>query len=192
MRPIHLNLASRPYRDYRPVYLVAGIAGLITAILMVYNMQTAWRYLVETKQTRAQIATIEEDTANEKATAKALDAQLAKIDVRTLDSQARYINLQIRERAFSWSALMERLENVLPGDVRLLELNPTVEETGEVSLILSCATRKPDGMIVLIDRLFADPKFRNAFPSSIRTEQDGTKSFSVQVTYLPDAPEVKR
>ena len=34
MKPIHLNLARRPYRDYRPVYAVVVLASLLAAFLM--------------------------------------------------------------------------------------------------------------------------------------------------------------
>ena len=31
MKPLHLNLASRPYRDYRPVYAAVVVMSLLTA-----------------------------------------------------------------------------------------------------------------------------------------------------------------
>ena len=31
VKPIHLNLASRPYRDYRPVYAVVVLMSLLIA-----------------------------------------------------------------------------------------------------------------------------------------------------------------
>ena len=43
MKPIHLNLASRPYRDYRPVYAVVVLLSLATAFLMLNNIETYYR-----------------------------------------------------------------------------------------------------------------------------------------------------
>ena len=48
MKPIHLNLASRPYRDYRPVYAVVVVLSLLTAFLMLNNIETYYRYIRET------------------------------------------------------------------------------------------------------------------------------------------------
>ena len=40
MKPLHLNLASRPYRDYRPVYAAVVAMSLVTAFLMLNNVET--------------------------------------------------------------------------------------------------------------------------------------------------------
>lgn len=191
MKTIHLNLAAKPYRDFRVPYAILAIAALAALVLMTYNVATAWRYLVDTKESRGEIAKLEAEIARERSTADTLERRIASIDVEALDEQARYINTQIRERAFSWSALMERLETLLPGDVRLTGLNPNVGDDGSVSLSLSCVSRRTDGLVVLLDRLYASPSFKNAFPSSDNAQPDGMNRFVVQTTYIPSAPEVK-
>ena len=40
MKPIHLNLARRPYRDYRPVYAVVVLSSLLIAFLMISTIPT--------------------------------------------------------------------------------------------------------------------------------------------------------
>jgi Tfp pilus assembly protein PilN len=192
MKTIHLNLASKPYRDFRVPYAILGVAALAAVVLMTYNAATAWRYLVDTKETRAEITALDAETARERATADSMELRIAAIDAEELDEQARFINAQIRERAFSWSSLMERLEAVLPGDIRLTGLNPNVGEEGDVELALSCVSRKNDGLVVLLDRLYADPSFKNAFPSSDSAQPDGTHRIQIQTAYLPSAPEVKK
>ena len=59
MKPIHLNLASRPFRDYRPVYAAVVIMALLTAFLALNIVDTFLRYRTETKTTRANIAKLE-------------------------------------------------------------------------------------------------------------------------------------
>jgi hypothetical protein len=56
VKPIHLNLASRPYRDYLPVNLLAAAMFVLMLLLAWFNIDTAIRYRVETKTTRAKIA----------------------------------------------------------------------------------------------------------------------------------------
>jgi hypothetical protein len=34
MKTIHLNLAAKPYRDFRALYAVLGTAGLVALVLM--------------------------------------------------------------------------------------------------------------------------------------------------------------
>lgn len=192
MKTIHLNLASKPYRDYRALYAILGIAGLAAVLLMAYNGLTAYRYLVDTKETRAEIAAIDEEAARQRALAETMEKRIASIDAASLDKQARFINAQIHERAFSWSAMMSRLESLLPGDVRLTSLNPTIDEDGNVQLSLQCKSRRKDGLIVLLDRLYASPDFKKSFPAYDAIEADGLYRLSIQTVYLPNAGEVKK
>lgn len=193
MKTIHLNLASKPYRDFRVHYAILGAAALAALVLMTYNGLTAWRYLVDTKEARTEITALEAETARERATAEDMEARIAAIDVSELEKQSRFINARIRERAFSWSGLMQSLETVVPGDVRLTTLNPNIDEEGNVVLSLSCVTRKPDGLVDLLDRLYANPEYREAFPSSDTAQPDGMHRVEVRTVYIPGAAkEVKK
>src|SRR6185295_11537643 len=99
MKPLHLNLASNPYRDYRPVYAVVVVVSLIIAVLMLQNIDTYYRYVSETKTTRTKIAQLESEAAKEQRTAQAIDERMRTLDVASLDRQTRFINAQIAERA---------------------------------------------------------------------------------------------
>ncbi|MCM2314623.1 MAG: hypothetical protein NDJ92_05675 [Thermoanaerobaculia bacterium] len=192
MKTIHLNLASKPYRDFRVPYAVLGIAALVALVLMVYNVLTAYRYLVDTKETRAEIAAIDEEAARERALAETMEQRIASIDAATLDEQARFINQQIRERAFSWSEMMTGLETLLPGDIRLTSLNPSVDEEGNVKLSLQCVSRNKDGLILLLDRLYASPSFGKSFPSTDAIEGTGLHRLGIETVYFPSGREVKK
>ncbi len=192
MKTIHLNLASRPYRDFRVPYALLGGAALAALVLMGYNVVTAYRYLVDTKSTRQEIAALEAETKREREMADSMERRIASIDAVSLERQAKYINSQIRERTFSWSTMISRLEALLPGDVRLTALNPSVDEVGNVQLTLECVSRRHDGLIVLLDRLYKNPAFKNAFPSTDSAQPDGTHILTVQTTYLPATVEVKK
>jgi len=189
MKTIHLNLAARPYRDYRPVYLTVAAMALITIVLLGYNVITGYEYLIETEQTRSEITALDEETARERELAKTLDARIETIDLRALDRKSRFINAQIKERAFSFSGLLDDLERTLPDDVRLVDLNPHFDDEGTIRLGLSCSARAREGMIDFLNRLYADASFEKAFPRNERIENDGTFSFQLDVEYLPDVAE---
>ena len=66
MKPLHLNLAGRPYRDYRPLYAVVVVTSILIALMLLNNIETGYRYVRETRTTRDKIAQIESqiDTEN--------------------------------------------------------------------------------------------------------------------------------
>jgi Tfp pilus assembly protein PilN len=188
VRPLHLNLAARPYRDYRPVYAVVVALSLLIAFLMLNNIDTYYRYVSETKTTRAKIAQLDRQADTEQARAQASDALVRNIDTAALDEDARFINNRLAQRAFSWSELLDRLEGVLPSDVRIKTISPSFDKSGMVHLELACDAKDTNGTIETINRFNHDPHFANPFPHSESQSTGNTYMFSIAVDYKPSMP----
>lgn len=185
MKPLHLNLAARPYRDYRPVYAVVVVVSLLIAFLMLNNIETYYRYVSDTRNTRATIAKLERQASAERSRAEAAEAFLRRVDLVSLRGEARFINARLAERAFSWSELLERLEKVLPADVRLRTITPTFTKTGLVHLELSCEAKTSNGMLQTLSGLLKDPRFANPFPHAESVATTGVPMFTLGVDYKP-------
>lgn len=184
MKPIHLNLAAKPYRDHKPLYAVVVATSLVIAFLLLNNVDTYLRYVHETKNTRAEIAKIDADAQRERALAASVNQRLTAIDRTALNAQSHFINTQLAERAFSWSELLDRLEAVLPTDVRLSSVSPTFLPDGRVSLSLALESKSPNGMIRTLERLIADKNFRDPFPAGEQSTGEGY-SFTISSEYKP-------
>ncbi|HYH10058.1 MAG TPA: hypothetical protein VEK11_23615 [Thermoanaerobaculia bacterium] len=192
MKPIHLNLASRPYRDYRPVYAAVVVLSLLTAFLMLNNVETYYRYTHETRNTRAKIASIEAQTRQERQSDATAQQRLKGLDLARLDAQTKFVNARLAQRAFSWSGLLDELESVLADDVRLLTIAPAFTEEGPIILSLRFEAKQANGMVETINRMHADPQFRNPFPANERRIEGGGYAFDLTVNYLPVAPSSAR
>lgn len=187
MKPIHLNLAARPYRDYRPVYAVVVVMSLLTAFLMLNNVETYYRYIRETRTTRSEITSIEQQAQQERRKREGAQQRLATLDLRRLDQQTKFVNSKLTERAFSWSTLLDELESVLPDDVRLTSVGPSFGEDGTIRLQMHFKSKSSDGMIATINRMNADPQFRDPFPHN-ESSSEGGYSFDLTAQYLPIEP----
>lgn len=190
MKPLHLNLASRPYRDYRPLYAVVVASSLLIAFLMLNNIETYYTYVSDTRSTRAKIDSLTRETAAEKERAATAEQQLRTADLGRLDSEARFINARLAERAFSWSELLERLEQVLPADVRVRTITPTFEKNGTVHLELAFDAKEAGGMLESITRFQKDRSFANAFPHQESEGAEGGYLFTLGVDYRPTVARV--
>jgi len=190
VKALHLNLASRPYRDYKPVYAVVVLTSLLVAFLMLNNVDTYYRYVSETQHTRARIAQLDAETESEHRRATAADAQLHNVDLVALDSETKFINARLAERAFSWSELLDRLERVIPNDVRIKSITPTFQKTALVHLELNCETKTANGMLQTLDRLVANRAFVNPFPHNEATLPGDQVSFTIGVDYKPSVARV--
>jgi len=184
VKPLHLNLASRPYRDYRPLYAVVVVSSLLVAFLMLNNIDTYYRYIRDTKSTRNKIADLERQTEQEQRQTAELTQRLRGFNVRLLSEQTQFANARLAERAFSWSELLDRLERILPDDVRLESIAPNFSKDGYVHLMLAAVGKNSASMVHMLDRLNHDPRFSNAFPTSEDRGDTGYR-FGIGVDYRP-------
>lgn len=185
MKPLHLNLASQPYRDYRPVYAVVVVMSLLIAVLMLNNIDTYYRYKTETKTTRTTIANLQTQADQERARATAADNQLRSFNLTALGTETRFINARLAERAFSWSELLDRLEDVLPRDVRINNISPSFQASQYVHLEMSFDAKAPDGMLTVISNLQKNKQFANPFPHSEAQNDKGSFTFTIGVDFKP-------
>lgn len=186
MKPIHLNLASRPYEDKRLfITTVVGISLLVAALLF-SNIDTYLRYRVQTETTRTKIQQVDAQAEQERRRTEVVRQQLSHIDVGALSKQTSFINQQLAQRAFSWSELLDRLENVLADDVRLTSVAPSFRPDGSVSLSLSLEAKTADGLVNMLHRFSRDPHFANAFPRSESQTGSGGYQITLGVDFKPD------
>ena len=185
MKPIHLNLASRPYEDKRLfIMTVVGISIIIAALLFT-NIDTYLRYRVQTQTTRASIAALDAQTEQERHRAEVVKQQISRIDVGALAKQTAFINTQLAQRAFSWSELLDRLENVLADDVRVTSIGPSFRPDGLVGLNMIVEAKTSDGLVEMLKRFNRDPHFANAFPSNEAVMPGGGYRITLSVDYKP-------
>jgi Tfp pilus assembly protein PilN len=189
VKPLHLNLAGRPYRDYRPVYAVVVMASILIAIMLLNNIETGYRYARDTKTTRAKIEQIDAQAEAENRRTDEINQRLRTVNIKQLADQAQFVNARLAERAFSWSELLDRLERVLPDDVRIESVAPAFGKSGLVHLSIQAMAKNGQGMTHTIDRLNHDRHFANPFPTSEeRTDKD--YRFGIGVDYRPSIARV--
>ena len=184
MKPIHLNLAARPYRDYRPIYAVVIATSIIIAFLMLNNLDTYVRYVRDTRTTRNEITSIQAQIQQEHRRAESATRDTSTIDLISLSKESKFVNTQLAQRAFSWSELLDQLEAVLPGNVRITSISPQFADSGLVHLSLACEGKSSDTLLTTINRLQRDPHFSNPFPTNQERTASGYR-FGLGVDYRP-------
>lgn len=185
MKPIHLNLASRPYEDKRLfITTVVGVSIIIAALLFT-NIDTWLRYRVQTQTTRSKVAALDAQTEQEQRRVESLKQQLGHIDVVSLSKQTTFINAQLAQRSFSWSELLDKLEAVLADDVRVTTITPSFQPNGTVLLSLGLEAKSADGLVNMLRRFNQDPQFANPFPTSEAAAPTGGYHISLSVEFKP-------
>jgi Tfp pilus assembly protein PilN len=181
------NLATRPFLNTRPVWLVTAGAGLAALVLIALNLRL---FFVANRSLEDEIARRDalllRHQALEAEIREDIEA-LERVPWRSLSSRVEATNLVLREHAFSWLGMLDDIERVMPYDVRLTRIAPAVG-ADEVTLSLALVAHNRDAMLQLLDNLIADPRFSSPTPSSEATpEQSATAGYemSLRVNYHP-------
>jgi type IV pilus assembly protein PilN len=159
---ITVNLASQPYVELQPVY-----QRLRTWMVILALTGCALWFLYRSERGQAQAATARvamvqnrvQQLENEQQQYKVLMAEPKNAAIL---QQSDFLNGLFRRKAFSWTATMEDLENVLPAGVQVLSIEPIISKDGHVTIHLR-VTGARDRALDLIRNLeqsqhFASPR----------------------------------
>src|ERR1700733_1572545 len=134
---IQLNLATRPFVELGPLYLRLRILIILLAVVAV----PLWLLLATEKrkasEAHARLAAVEQKIQAIDAQKQAFQAQMREPKNAAVLTQSQFLNQQVFARkAFSWTAVMMDLENVLPSGVQVMNIDPVVSRDGKVTIRL--------------------------------------------------------
>ena len=181
------NLASRPFLNTRPVWLVVGAAGFLTVILAALNLRF---FLATNSEMEAELARRNELQVRhgvlETEVRADVDA-LRKIPWRTLEAKVVATNVILHEHAFSWLEMLDDIEQIMPWDVRMISIAPAMSPE-EVTLSLEVVAQTREALLTFLDNLLANPRFSDPTPLSERTPEQATAagySMTLRLSYHP-------
>jgi hypothetical protein len=167
VRPITVNLATRPFRDNRPIAGVLGTAAVLIALLAAYNAWTfvshGGHYAAVQERVREDRARLEVLEGEERALAK----EIAARDFRAVYERGRFASELILRRAFSWTLLFNTLEAVIPPDVMMSAIRPTISGHG-IQIRVEGLAKSSDALYGFQGRLMGNPTFADIRPISER------------------------
>src|ERR1700733_14490561 len=134
---IQLNLATRPFVELGPLYLRLRILIILLAVVAV----PLWLLLATEKrkasEAHARLAAVEQKIQAIDAQKQAFQAQMREPKNAAVLSQSQFLNQEVFARkAFSWTAVMMDLENVLPSGVQVMNIDPVPSRDGKVTIRL--------------------------------------------------------
>ena len=165
-----LNLAERPFRNQR--LAATAFAAAATVLFGV----TLWHAAVIRDLLPARTSDRHREVA-------ALEAELTKLrdEARTLKTvtppaatlaQWNLVKELVDQRAFSWTGLFARLEQVIPDGVRLTSISPSVRK-GQVQLTVEATVRSREAGWEFVRVLEDGGDFYDVYPSNERGNEFG-------------------
>ena len=133
---VQLNLASRPFVELGPLYLRLRILIVLLAVIAV----PLWLLLATEKRkaadAQARLDAVEQRIHALESQRSAFQSQMREPQNASVLSQSQFLNQIFARKAFSWTAVMMDLENVLPSGVQVLNIDPVIASDGNVTIRL--------------------------------------------------------
>ncbi len=181
---IPINLASQPFRRDRAM-LAASIA---VTVLLVLTLGV----LISLAMTdRAQMADVRADIGRLNGRIRAVSTEQARLDavLRQPDNAgvletSVFLNELLTRKGISWTRIFADLEKVLPYNVRIIQIHPTVDAQNQIRLDMLVGAESPEPVIELMKKM-AQPPFGKPFPSTQQgpTQAEPLWRYRVSVEY---------
>lgn len=190
MRPPAINLARRPFRNNTVYWAVFGsclVLLLAASIYSIYDFMTRGTDLARLEAEYDERSRDYMDLHNE---VESMKRALTQVNLSALDTRSAFANELIVKRLFSWSLLFDRIEDLIPPDVKIRSIRPSIStQTIEVQI---------DGLAKVADDLYAfeanldgSDWFAGVYPLSESTRETRNEiNFDLVMQYVPNPPAV--
>lgn len=124
IRPLELNLASRPFRNNVPIWVGLVALALVIVAFAGWNVHAYLHASGQLGALRASIGSVDRQMADLARRDKEAEKRAKEFDLKTLTAQAAYANEILLRRGLSWTRLFNQLEKVVPYEVHATSIRP--------------------------------------------------------------------
>lgn len=186
---IQTNLATRPFYNERLVRTILGIVGVVAVALLLFDAAQIFRLRTRNADVRAEAEAAESEAGRLRAESRTISQSLNRAQLETVQVAASEANLLIDRRAFSWTDLFNRFEATLPAGVRIVAVQPQVDDDGRMLVAINVISRRVEDLDAFTEALQETGSFYNAITRQSEAIEDGTLRAVVQGYYIAPSPE---
>jgi len=182
---IPINLATEPMRRDRPIIVASAAVGLLLCLTLVALIGLMITDREAMAESRAAIDQVQRQLAKTNAAQAQFDSKMRLPENSSVLYRSQLFNTLIQRKAVSWTRIFSDLQTVLPYDVRIVSIRPTLNGRGELSLEMVVAAQTPEPVIGFISKLELSSLFGDLTQSSSTppTQTDPLYRFHLTVTY---------
>ncbi|MGA3073609.1 MAG: hypothetical protein ABSG56_07950 [Bryobacteraceae bacterium] len=183
---IPINLASQPFRRDRAVLVASTALGVLLIALLVFLLSLNNLESGQVAETRTQIARLESQIRAISAQQSRQDAILRKPENAEVLERSLFLNALLYRKGISWTRIFADLEKVVPYNVRIMAIRPSITGQNQVSLDMTVGSETPIAVIDLLKNLEGSPSFGAVYSHSSLppTQTDKLYRCRVSVNYV--------
>ncbi len=201
LRPLELNLASRPFRNNTLLWLAHGVLAAAVVGSTAWNTVTFLETGQDLDDLRSNVGSVQNRLGQVEVQDRKIQSEIAKFDLKYLTTQTVRANQVIARKRLSWTRLFNLLESVQPYEVRMVSIRPVfgagLGRPG--SSVFAAAARGEDVVPVNVEgsardlkafleferALIGDPHFDRVEPERTSFAKNGEVLFGLAFLYFP-------
>lgn len=185
MRAPSINLARRPFRNNTVHYAVFGACAVLLLGATVVNVREFFLRGSELTVLREQLSIGHQRYDRLFKDVETMKREISAVNLELLNDKSAFVNGLILSRLFSWSLLFERLEELLPYDVKVRSIRPSIS-TKEIEIQIDGMAKNYLDLYEFEARLGDSEYFVGVYPLNEDTRQSkGELNFDLIMKYLP-------
>jgi cell division protein FtsB len=188
---IRSNLASAPIKNYSLFLIGCAFLGVLVIVFTLWNLVSLSSSYSKSVKLRESIGNQQRQLQDLENRSGDLQTRIAKIKTPQFIAETEFMNNAIKRRTFSWTALFDHFEEVLPPSVKMISIVPSVSEES-IAINLEMAGRSLGDMLELVRMLERDPQFGQVVLKGEQTGQDDQILFTITLNYIPAPAESTR
>jgi type IV pilus assembly protein PilN len=159
---LNINLASRPYQDLNRFLRRWTIAVGVFAVSSIALALFAWHQYSAGHEINRQINEQQRQIRQFDDQKAAAVKMLAEPSNKEVADTARYLNLLIARKAFSWTRVFMQMEEIMPGRLHVVSMTPELTQNNQLLLTMRVAGDSREQAVELVRRIEKSPSFRTA------------------------------
>jgi len=157
---LSVNLASLPFRRDRPMMIASAVAGVLLfallCLLVSLNLAERTRLAV----TRGEVDKLDRQLRAIAVEQAKQDAVLRKSENAQVLDRSLLLNTLIYRKGISWTKIFADLEKVLPHNVRVISIHPSVTSQNQIVLEMNVGAEQTEPLLQLLIKLESSDLFR--------------------------------
>ena len=126
IRPPVINLARRPFRNNTAHYAVYAACAALLLSATAYNGWTFYATGSELSSLREDVSFATERYMKLYDDVEVMKKEIAGLDLALINTKSSFAEGLILSRFFSWSLLFDRLEDLIPPEVKIQRIAPNI------------------------------------------------------------------
>ena len=181
---LRTNLSTRPFYNERAVRALVGLCALALVAVTALNGLQAVSLRAREGDLTARASAARADANRLRTEAQRILAQVDPKELEIVSAAAHEANDLIQQRTFSWVQLLSHLESAIPENVRLTQVDPSVDD-GVITVSLFVEAKSVEALAAFVDRLESKKVFRDVSLPEQNLADDRVYDATVQATYVP-------